>query len=167
MRRAEKVESIEALAGDVQRATVAVLAEYRGLTVGEHVRNMFWTAGPALAISLVLFLIIGLNAEPTGAASTDAAQRALEAEFNISPLNLLPLGLLVVFSIKKFPPFLAILGSALFAGILACFTQWTVVQAFVDDPSLGPLATSVKAIFGSMATGFASTTQSAVRVISP
>jgi Na+:H+ antiporter, NhaC family len=132
----------------------------RGLTVGEHVRNMFWTAGPAIVISLVLFLIIGLNAEPTGAASTDAAQRALEAEFNISPLNLLPLLLLVVFSIRKFPPFLAILGSALVAGILACFTQWTVVQAFVDDPSLGPVATGVKAIFGSMATGFVSDTGS-------
>ncbi|HJS27173.1 MAG TPA: Na+/H+ antiporter NhaC family protein [Actinomycetota bacterium] len=129
-----------------------------GLTVGEHVRNMFWTAGPALGISLVLFLIIGLNAEPTGAASTEAAQRALEAEFNISPLNLLPVLLLVVFSIMKFPPFLSILGSALFAGILACFTQWTVVQAFVDDPSLGPVATGVKAIFGSMATGFVSNT---------
>ena len=35
-----------------------------GLTVGTHIRNMFWTAGPALGISLVLFLIIGLNAEP-------------------------------------------------------------------------------------------------------
>jgi Na+:H+ antiporter, NhaC family len=129
-----------------------------GLTVGEHIRNMFWTAGPALGISLVLFLIIGLNAEPTGAASTDAAQRALEAEFNISVLNLLPLLLLVVFSIRKFPPFLSILGSALFAGILACFTQWTLVQAFVNDPSLGPVATGVKAIFGSMATGFVSNT---------
>src|SRR5512132_2733173 len=127
-----------------------------GLTVGEHIRNMFWTAGPALGISLVLFLIIGLNAEPTGAASTEAAQRALEAEFNISLLNLLPL--LVVFSIRKFPPFLSILGSALFAGILACFTQWTLVQAFVNDPSLGPVATGVKAIFGSMATGFVSNT---------
>ena len=129
-----------------------------GLTVGQHIRNMFWTAGPALGISLVLFLIIGLNAEPTGTASTEAAQRALEAEFNISPLNLLPLLLLVVFSIRKFPPFLSILGSALFAGILACFTQWTVVQVFVDDPSLGPVATGVKAIFGSMATGFVSNT---------
>jgi Na+/H+ antiporter NhaC len=34
----------------------------------------------------------------------------------------------------KVPPFLAILGSALFAGILACFTQWSVVKAFVDEP---------------------------------
>ena len=129
-----------------------------GLTVAQHVRNMFWTAGPAIGISLVLFLIIGLNAEPSGAASTEAAQKALEAEFNISVLNLLPLVLLVVFSIRKFPPFLSILGSALFAGVLACFTQWTVVKAFVDDPGLGPLATGAKAVYGAMATGFVSNT---------
>jgi NhaC family Na+:H+ antiporter len=119
---------------------------------------MFWTAGPAIGISLVLFLIIGLNSEPSGAASTEAAQEALEGAFNISALNLLPLLLLVVFSIRKFPPFLSILGSALFAGILACFTQWTAVQAFVDDPSLGPVATGAKAVYGSMATGFVSNT---------
>ena len=57
--------------------------------------------------------------------------------FNISALNLLPLVVLVVFTVKKVPPFLAILGSALFAGILACFTQWTNVKAFVDEPGLG------------------------------
>jgi NhaC family Na+:H+ antiporter len=54
------------------------------------------------------------------------------------------------------PPLLAILGSALFAGILACFTQWTVVKAFVDEPGLGPVATGIKAIYAAMATGFVS-----------
>ena len=45
-----------------------------GLTVGRHIRNMFWTAGPALAVSLVFFLVIGLNAEPAGGVSTDEAR---------------------------------------------------------------------------------------------
>jgi large subunit ribosomal protein L10 len=35
MNRAEKVASVESLAGDFKRAKVAVLAEYRGLTVGQ------------------------------------------------------------------------------------------------------------------------------------
>jgi Na+:H+ antiporter, NhaC family len=117
---------------------------------------MFWTAGPALGISLIIFLVLGLTAEPVGGVSTQAALDTLEAEFNISVLNLLPLALLVVFTIRKVPPFLAILGSALFAGILACFTQWTVVKAFVGDPALSPVATGIKAIYGSMATGFVS-----------
>jgi NhaC family Na+:H+ antiporter len=130
----------------------------RGLTVGRHVRNMFWTAGPALGISLVAFLILGFAATPKGGVSTEAALDVLEGEFNITVLNLLPLALLVVFTVKKVPPFLAILGSALFAGILACFTQWTVVKAFVGQPDLNPVATGIKGIYASMATGFVSKT---------
>ena len=131
-----------------------------GLTVGQHVRNMFWTAGPALGISLVAFLILGLDASAAPDVNVDAALAALRSEFNTSAVNLLPLLLLVVFTVRRVPPFLAIMGSALFAGILACFTQWTVVKAFVDDPSLGPVATGIKAVYGAMATGFVSKTGS-------
>ena len=128
-----------------------------GLTVGRHVRNMFWTAGPALAVSLLVFLVIGLSAEPKeGAISTEQAREVLGDVFNISIVNLLPLGLLVVFTVRKVPPFLAILGSALFAGILGCFTQWEQVKAFVDEPGLGAVATGIKGIYASMATGYVS-----------
>jgi Na+:H+ antiporter, NhaC family len=140
----------------LSETTILVPRLVGGLTVGQHVRNMFWTAGPALAVSLAIFLVIGLSAHPTGEVSTDAAVDALEGAFHVSVVNLLPLALLVVFTLRKVPPFLAILGSALFAGILACFTQWPAVQAFVDDPKLGTVATGVHAVYAAMATGFVS-----------
>jgi Na+:H+ antiporter, NhaC family len=130
----------------------------RGLTTAQHIRNMFWTAGPALGISLVVFLVLGLTAKTAGGVSTDAALDVLEGEFNITVLNLLPLALLVVFTIKKVPPFLAILGSALFAGILACFTQWTVVKSFVDEPGRSAIGIGIKGVYAAMATGFVSKT---------
>jgi Na+:H+ antiporter, NhaC family len=129
-----------------------------GLTVSRHVRNMFWTAGPALGASLVVFLILGLDAEANAKVSTDEALAVLERAYNITPLNLLPLAVLVLFTVKKAPPFLAILGSALFAGILGCFTQWTVVKATVDEPGLNPVATGIKGIYAAMATGHVSAT---------
>jgi Na+:H+ antiporter, NhaC family len=128
----------------------------RGLTVDQHVRSMFWTAAPALAISLVMFLLIGIGADTHAAISTDEARAVLGEAYNISVLNVLPLALLVVFAVKRIPPFLAIMGSALCAGILACFTQYDLVKAFVDDPGLSPLSTSIKGIYGAMATGFES-----------
>ena len=46
-----------------------------GLTTGQHIRNMFWTAGPALGISLVIFLLLGLSADTSGqVVSTDKAR---------------------------------------------------------------------------------------------
>jgi NhaC family Na+:H+ antiporter len=128
----------------------------QGLTTERHVRNMFWTSGPALGISLIVFLFIGLGAHETGGLSTDEALAALHSAFEIGVVNLLPLALLVLFTLRKAPPFLAILGSALFAGILACFTQWEHVKAFVGDPTLGPVSTGIKAIYAAMATGYVS-----------
>jgi NhaC family Na+:H+ antiporter len=127
-----------------------------GLTVGTHVRNMIWTAGPALAVSCAIFLVLGLTANPNASVDTDEVRAALGQAFNITPLCLLPLILLVVFSMLRYPPFLSILGSALSAAVLAPFLQWDAVKTFVDDPSLGPLATSVKAGYAAMATGFTS-----------
>ena len=130
----------------------------RGLTVQQHVRNMIWTAGPALGISLVIFFFLGLAAEPSGGVDPDQAQDILAGEFHISPLNLLPLVLLIVFAALRVPPFLAILGSALFAAVLAPLTQSAAVTAFVDDPSLGPVASGIKGGYGALATGFVSNT---------
>jgi Na+:H+ antiporter, NhaC family len=127
-----------------------------GLTVGQHVRNMVGTAGPALAVSLVLFLLLGRSADPDAGVSTDKARDALASAFNISALTLLPLLLLVVLAVLRMPPFLSILGSAVFAAVLAPFLQWDAVAAFVDDPSLGKVATGVKAGYAAMATGFVS-----------
>jgi NhaC family Na+:H+ antiporter len=140
----------------LSETTVLVPKLVGNLTVGRHIRNMFWTSGPALGISLVIFLFLGLGAEADAAIDTDRAREALASAFDLSVLNLLPLLLLVFFTVRKVPPFLAILGSSLFAGILACFTQWTAVKAFVDDPELGAVATGIKAIYAAMANGFVS-----------
>ena len=140
----------------LSETTILVPKLVGDLTVGQHVRNMFWTSGPALGISLVIFLVLGLTADADAEVSTQAARDALAVAFDIGAINLLPLALLVVFTIRKAPPFLAILGSALFAGALACFTQWEAVEAFVDEPDLNPVATGIKAIYAAMATGFES-----------
>src|SRR6478735_8190901 len=44
-----------------------------GLTVGQHIRNMIWTAGPALGVFLVIFLVLGLTASLPTPRTTDEA----------------------------------------------------------------------------------------------
>ena len=121
----------------LSETTILVPRLVGGLTTGEHIRNMFWTAGPALGISLVIFLVIGLSARPERRGQHGrGARRARERLPHLAgePAPARAAGRLHG---RKVPPFLAILGSALFAGILACFTQWTAVKAFVDDPEPG------------------------------
>jgi NhaC family Na+:H+ antiporter len=123
--------------------------------VYQHIRALLWTTLPAFAIALLLFLVIGLTkeiSEPAG--ETDAALSAIDHAYSMSVLNLLPLGVLLLMSLKRYPPFLSILGAALFAGVLAGFTQPNAVKALVEDPSRGPVLETIKAIYISMATGF-------------
>ena len=128
-----------------------------GLTVGEHIRNMFWTAGPALGISLVLFMLLGLNADPDAAISTDAARAALATAFNISWVNLLPLVLLVFFAARRFPavPVHPRVGPVRRdPGTVHPVGRRQGVRGRPEPRS--PVATSIKAIYAAMATGFVS-----------
>ena len=140
----------------LSETTILVPQLVGGMTVAEHLRAMTWTAIPAMGLSLVAFAILGLTGDVTNAVDTEVAQDAIEAVFSISIWNLLPLFLMIVLTFKKVPPFLALLGSALFAGILASITQWSVVEAFAGEPGQTALATSIKAIYAAMANGFVS-----------
>ncbi|HRA48886.1 MAG TPA: Na+/H+ antiporter NhaC family protein, partial [Thermomicrobiales bacterium] len=79
---------------------------------------------------------------------------SLDATYNIGLVTLLPIVILIVLSVLRFPPFVAIYLTALGSGVLACFTQRARVDAFVADPSLGPVLTSIKAIISAAANGF-------------
>ena len=143
----------------VSETTVLVPSVVGGVTTEQHIGAMVWTSGPAILITLALFTVLGLSAPASGPGFDPAqAQAALASEFWISPLNLLPLLLLIVLSIRRAPPFLAIFGCALFGAVLACFTQPEVVSAFVARPELGPIATSIPAIYSALANGFVSNT---------
>jgi NhaC family Na+:H+ antiporter len=140
----------------LSETTVLIPSIVGGVTVNQHIRGMLWTVGPSFCISLVVFLVIGLAGGSSGSVDTTAAQDALSKVFHISALNLLPLLLLVLLSIWRVPPFLAIFGTAILSGVLASFTQPHVVEAFVDKPGQGPVLNGIEAIYKAMATGFVS-----------
>ena len=128
-----------------------------GETTGQHIREMIWTVGPSFAISLVIFLIMSLTETVSSTSSeVDQARAILGQTFNISIINLLPLVLLIFFSIRKFPAFLSIFLTTLFSGILAAFTQHDLVVKFANDPGLSTPFAVAKGIYAAMATGYVS-----------
>lgn len=146
----------------LSETTVLVPSLVGGVTVSQHIRGMMWTVVPAFALALIAYLVIGIVDEPESATlGVDEARRALDAAFAISPLNLLPLVLLIAFTFKQVPPFLAIFGVAVFSAVLACFTQPDAVARFVDDPNHGVLLDSIEAVYRALATGFVSSSGNA------
>jgi NhaC family Na+:H+ antiporter len=140
----------------ISETTVLVPSMVGNVTTQEHIGAMIWTSGPSVVIACVLFGLLGLFGVGESAAfDRTAAQQTLAAEFNISILNLLPMAVLIILSLRRAPPFLAILGSAVLAGVMAWFTQPHVITAFTGEEA--SLATNVKALYAAMANGFVST----------
>ncbi len=143
----------------LSETTILVPSLVGGHTVQQHIRTMMWTVGPSLGLSLLIFLFISLNADTSSSAmDVDQARATLGEAYNISAICLLPLALLVVLSVIKFPAFLSIFLTAIFSGILAIFTQRDLVIRFADDPDLSTPIAAIKAMYAAMATGFVSTT---------
>ena len=145
----------------LSETTVLVPNLVGGVTTNEHIAGMMWTVIPSFGITLIAFLVVGFTQHTSGAIDTHTARDALDSVFNISPINLIPIVVLIVLAVRRVPPFLAIFGTALFTGVLAAFTQPDVVKAFVDKPGQGALLTGIEAIFKAMANGFVSTSGNA------
>ena len=141
----------------LSETTILVPKLVGGVDIYQHIRAMFWTTVPAFIISLLLFLILALIENVNVAADQkDVALEAISTAFWVSPVNLLPLVVLIIMSLRRVPPFLSIIGSALVAGVMAAFTQPDLITALTDDPSLGAVVASIKAIFISMSSGYVS-----------
>jgi Na+:H+ antiporter, NhaC family len=146
----------------LSETTVLVPSLVGGVTVGQHIRGMMTTVIPSFGLALIGFLVIGLVEDPKSSAmEVSAARDVLAQAYNISPINLLPLAVLVYFSIRKVPAFLSIFLVALFSGVLACFTQSDAVGAFVDDPNHGVVLDRIEAVYTAMANGFTSSSGNA------
>lgn len=135
--------------------TTILTAQMVGVNPYEHIKRQVWTSIPAFGIALIAFFVLGFIRQPDpGAAVVTATDLdALGEYFWINPINLLPLVLLAVMSIKKVPASLALLSSAIFAGLLAAFTQPDLVADFVGGTG-NVVIESIKAMWQSMATGF-------------
>lgn len=136
--------------------TAILAAQLTGTTIYAHLRAQIWTSVPALLIAVIGFTVLGWADNSSGAGDSVIASElsALSQLFNITPLNLLPLLLLVVLSIFKVPPSLAIIGSALAAAALAPFLQAEAVLRFVNEPDLAPPLAFIKAGWEAMSSGF-------------
>jgi Na+:H+ antiporter, NhaC family len=140
----------------LSETTVLVPSLVGGVTTNEHIRGMMWTVVPSFGLAVIAFFVLGLTEDTAGAIDTQVARDALDAVFTISWVNLLPIALLVLLALKKVPPFLAIFGTAVLTGALACFTQPDAIERFVDEPNQNGVLNGVEAVYGAMANGFVS-----------
>lgn len=134
--------------------TTILTSQMVGVGIYDHIRRQVWTSVPAFAIAVLVFSVLGITRSGGEAqAVTDIELAKLSEIYHITPWNLLPLALLAYLSIRKAPAALALLASALFAGVLACFLQQDVVRGFTGSDG-NVVVNSIKGVVSAMATGF-------------
>ena len=91
----------------------------------DHIRSMMYTTGPAYVITLVLYTVLGLRHGAGGVNSevVAATLQAIEDNFALTPLVLLPPVVVIGMAIKKCPSIPTLLISTLVAALLAMFVQ--------------------------------------------
>lgn len=111
-----------------------------GSELYEHIRHMFYTTIPAAIVSIVVYLIVGMNISGTSVESDKVSVLLLELDsmFNWNILLLLPVVLIIIGSLKKWPAIPTMLGVSMFSVILG-----VIIQGF-----------SLKNGIASMVTGF-------------
>lgn len=105
-----------------------------GTDLFTHIRYMAKTTIPSMSITLVLFVIIGLNYETSGSvADVKIISDTISAKFNISGwLFIVPLAVLVMI-VKKVPAIPALLSGALLGGVFAVIFQPEIIAMIADE----------------------------------
>jgi NhaC family Na+:H+ antiporter len=137
--------------------TTILTPQIVGSNVYTHISSMAKATVPAYLISLVIFFLIGRNVAVAPVDTTPVLQ-ALESSYNISLWNLLPVLVLLLLGLRKYPAFLSILIGTLVGALVAVIWQPQVVVAFANEPSLGYGLAALKSVWMAMANGFTAST---------
>lgn len=130
-----------------------------GTDIFTHIRHMAWTTGPSFLIALLLFVVIGWgHAAKMDDGRAAEIMDALARNFDLSLWTLLPLVLVLVLAVRKFPALPTILGGALFGGLLAVVLQPEVVIARADAPGLSVPMSYLKGVWSALASGYVANT---------
>lgn len=135
--------------------TTILTPQIVGSNVYAHIRSMARATVPAYLIALGVFFVLGRTGDVSAPPmDTEEALQALASVYTISLLNLLPIAVLLLLGLRKYPAFLSILIGTLAGALVAVFMQPHVVQEFANDPSLGIVLASLKSVWTAMANGF-------------
>jgi NhaC family Na+:H+ antiporter len=128
-----------------------------GTDLFTHIRAMVWTTGPALAIALVLFAVVGSTmAAPAETDAVAAIRDALGQSFALGWHLLLPVVLVLVLVIRRVPALPALVAGTLAGAVFAVLFQPDVVVMLADTPGLARPLALVKGVWMALFDGYVS-----------
>ncbi|MEZ4802825.1 MAG: Na+/H+ antiporter NhaC [Gelidibacter sp.] len=107
-----------------------------GTDLFTHIRYMLYTTIPTLTVTLIVFVILGLNLEPKGAADTHVILQDIRSSLNVSPWLFVVPVIVIALIVKKTPPLIALLIGTLLGGLAALIFQPQIVAGIGGGTTL-------------------------------
>ena len=101
-----------------------------------HIKYMTLTTVPTITVTLIVFIIIGLNIDTTGTPDISDKLAAIDSAFIISPWLFLVPAFVILMIVKKTPPLIALLMGTLLGAIAAIIAQPNIVVTIAGANSL-------------------------------
>ncbi len=138
--------------------TTNLASAMAGTDLFTHIKYMFLTTGPSIAITLVIFFIMGLFFTPiSDEVNIQATLSALEDTFFISPVLFAVPVILVIIIVNKVPPLPSLLAGTLLGAVFAVIFQPSIIE-YVSGITDNYLLASYIAVINSMGGRIAITT---------
>ncbi|SHE78592.1 transporter, NhaC family [Mariniphaga anaerophila] len=123
-----------------------------GTDLFTHIRYMFYTTVPSLALTLIIFLVIGFSGDHSDVfENVQAVKTAIDGTFNTNPLLFLVPVILLTIIILKVPPLPSLLAGTLLGGIFAIIFQpeiITEIAGTADNYVKASYISFMQAMFG-------------------
>lgn len=105
-----------------------------GTDLFTHIRHMAKTTVPTMLITLILFIIIGLNYETAGSVEdVKTISEVISSKFNINPLLFIVPAVVLVMIVKKVPALPALLTGTLLGGVFAVIFQPEIIKEIAAE----------------------------------
>ena len=134
--------------------TVNLATAVAGADIYAHIRESLWTSIPALVLAVIAFGMLGRP----GDFDPSALLGSIDSKIHVSLWAFLPLVLVLVLSVARVAPVVAIFSGALAGGVLAVISDPARIVAFANAPELPSSLAMLKGSWSALATGYVAST---------
>jgi len=99
-----------------------------GTDLFTHIKYMLYTTVPTIIVTLIIFVILGLNIDVTGNTDTSSILNTIESSFHITPWLFLIPAIVIFLIVKKTSPLIALLIGTLLGAIAAIIFQPEIIR---------------------------------------
>ena len=127
----------------------------------KHIKYLTYTTIPSISITLIVFIILGINQSSNGVTDNSFLINTIENTFNISLILFIVPIIVLIMIVKKTPPIKALTVGTLLGALFAILFQPQIINE-LSDSSNNSIITSYKVLIDTITSNVSITTESEI-----